>query len=193
MTICDSCGDKPANVFFKALVNNKSTKFNLCQDCAQEKGFFEQEGIFPGFGKSGFALADMIGNMAAMSQEELAKSIRGTSKPAQSKCAHCGTTFAQFKSSGFVGCNDCYDAFYPAMKGIIKKIHGAALHDGQRYGVKASPKTASVTRSDLPRESLKNELTRLRSHLNLALQKEAYEQAALLRDQIREIQKKTGA
>ena len=187
MSTCESCGKNPATVFFKAVVENQSTKINLCEECARERGILSQDWSFSGFEKGGFSLSDMIGGLTSSSQAEIAKSFKSSTKPVESRCLKCGTTYMSFKSSGFVGCSACYEAFYPAMRQIIKKIHGSATHAGLRY---ASGRPSSGAPAAPNRETLVAELAKLRKDLDGALSREAYEQAAVLRDKIKELEKK---
>lgn len=126
--LCNYCGHNEANVTFKADINGKTTKTNLCESCARERGILAGFGGIGGAPHFGIGLGELIGSLAQDSQEELAKSFRTPVRPVHPKCPLCGTTFAAFRSSGFVGCENCYEYFYPAMRETVKRIHGAQNH-----------------------------------------------------------------
>lgn len=186
MEKCESCGHNQANVFFKAVVNNKTTKMNLCEDCAREKGILAQEWNFPGLSKGGFSLSDAIGSLSGANQENLTQSFKTAARPASGRCPKCSTAFATFKATGFAGCSDCYETFYPAMRQIIKRIHGASLHTGVRAssGAPAPAGAKAPAKVDIARE-----IAKLKETLRDAVRKEAYEQAAALRDKIQELER----
>ncbi len=187
MDKCESCGQNPANVFFKAVINSKSTKMNLCEECAREKGILTQEWNLADLEKPGFSLSDMIGSLSSQSQESLAKSFKTAARPTSGRCPRCQTSFSDFKTSGFAGCSNCYEAFYPAMRQIIKRIHGSNVHTGAKNQGSAqigAPAASPVhTRLDIDRE-----LVKLKDALRDAVHKEAYEQAAILRDKIQDME-----
>jgi protein arginine kinase activator len=78
---------------------------------------------------------------------------------------------------GRLGCADCYTAFREKLAPLIEKVHGASQHVG---------KIPSEKRGAL---SLRSELLRYRSQLRKAIEVENYEEAARLRDLIREVEK----
>lgn len=179
--LCDSCKKNEANIFFKALVNNETTKMNLCETCARDKGIFSGEWGSGPFANAAFGLPETITGWPLHGAQELAKAFITSSKPAQTKCSNCATTYNAFKDSGFAGCAGCYEAFYPAMQAIIKKIHGSNIHTGRIYG-KKQPGTEKIT-------VLNENLALLKKELDVALKQEAYEKAAVLRDKIHEMER----
>jgi len=90
-------------------------------------------------------------------------------------CPECGTTFSQIKSIGTVGCPKCYDVFSETLLPYIKKIQGTDRH--MPAARKVSP----------PKKELLTEKEKLENKLKQAIEKEEYEQAAIIRDEIRKI------
>ncbi len=39
-----------------------------------------------------------------------------------SKCMNCGTTYAEFKNSGLLGCDECYNQFIKILTIFIKRV-----------------------------------------------------------------------
>ena len=79
---------------------------------------------------------------------------------------------------GRLGCGDCYEAFKAQLGPLLKRIHGADRHVGKiplRIG-----KTVKDTRT----------LQELKMKMERAIQTEDFEEAAKLRDKIRELEKR---
>lgn len=84
--------------------------------------------------------------------------------------------FVDFRNSGRLGCPHDYQAFAAELTPLLESIHGSTRHLGK-------------TPRRLPRnKQLQQELTRLRKQLHQAVVEEAYEEAARLRDRIRELE-----
>jgi protein arginine kinase activator len=80
------------------------------------------------------------------------------------RCPHCGITFDEFRTKGRFGCPRDYEVFEARLNPLLDKIHGSHRHTGR-----------------LPRLKLRRELQE-------AVKREEYENAARLRDRIREIE-----
>ncbi|MFA5164788.1 MAG: UvrB/UvrC motif-containing protein [Candidatus Omnitrophota bacterium] len=91
------------------------------------------------------------------------------------KCGNCGMTFNDFQKIGRFGCADCYTAFRENLLPLLKRIHGSTRHTG-----KAKKSESSDLRHTL---QLK---------LKLAIDREEFEEAAKLRDLIRDLENKPG-
>ena len=101
-------------------------------------------------------------------------------------CEECGTTLAEIESGTFLGCANCYAIFgeivgeklckeywiAPSCEGAIREKRD--LHVGTTPGQSASL-------------SSQNRLASLNEALNEAVSKENYEEAARLRDQIKQL------
>ncbi len=48
-----------------------------------------------------------------------------------SSCPYCGTSAAQFKKSGLVGCAQCYDALAHVVFPVVTKMQGGEKHRGK--------------------------------------------------------------
>ncbi len=90
----------------------------------------------------------------------------------QTKCSICGSAFSDIAKSGRVGCSECYTTFYNELLPYLKRVHGSTKHSGKI----PNGNTSTV-------EDLRNELSRLVSE-------EKYEQAAIIRDKIKELEGK---
>ncbi|MBT3603423.1 MAG: hypothetical protein HOE48_12515 [Candidatus Latescibacteria bacterium] len=80
-------------------------------------------------------------------------------------CPQCGQTFAEFQTSSLLGCAGCYLAFAEDLAPVFKRLHGVARH--------CQEKTPAS-----------GELAKLKTQLQDAVAREAYEEASDIRDRI---------
>ena len=92
------------------------------------------------------------------------------------KCRYCHFTFSDFTTKGRLGCPACYDEFREDIDRILQQEHGWSVHTGKRYA-------GHTEGAPAPGDA---DVNRLTAELSLAIQREEYEIAALIRDTIRE-------
>lgn len=92
------------------------------------------------------------------------------------ECPHCGMKFKDFRGSGRLGCSNDYEVFREELVPLLENIHGETRHVGK-----------SPRRQDTAVKSRSTESTQLRKLLHQAVNREDYEEAARLRDQIRKL------
>ena len=95
-------------------------------------------------------------------------------------CTKCHLSWEEFRKTGKVGCAECYRSFQPEILSVIQQIQGTSIHVG-----KAPEKS---TEEIAKNKKMKN----LRKKLQVAIEKEEFEKAANLRDQIRTISDERG-
>lgn len=165
--LCQDCKKREAQVHLTQIVNNEKASLSLCKECAAARGFHSPLDNVP------FPLADILSGMAA-------------NLPAQDKvepgetitCSSCGLTFDDFTRLGRFGCGECYNAFRNRLEPIMRKIHGASLHRGQR------PVSASDAEETVESVSVREE-ERLETELKKAIEQEDFERAVELRDKLK--------
>ena len=155
---CEKCGINHATTYIKTVVNGMTKEYNLCDSCAASSGYATNS-------LAGM-LASMFGDFSK--QETL---TQGT------KCSVCGATFRDIAKSGKVGCAECYNAFQDELLPYLKRVHGSTNHVGK---VPCSAPLAVIQNGETI-EELRNELNRL-------VREENYEQAAVVRDKIKEME-----
>jgi len=158
--LCCICKEKNATVHLTQITREKMQKVDLCEECAKTKGVNDE---------TGFSLADLLLGLGA--SQELEQSPGGT----EAKCPQCGFTHADFKKSGRLGCSECYVTFSEGLGGLLKTMHKGTRHIGK------------VPESLRTRRDLAEQLTALQKKLNQAIETEDFEQAAQLRDQIKQL------
>lgn len=169
---CEICGKKKATVHLTELVDDQVSELHICEDCAREKSVqMEQQ----------FGLADLLAGLS-----DFGKPMAGQPPQKALACSNCQTTYEEFKKHGRLGCSECYQTFRSQLGTLLKKIHGASKHTGklpQHIAIEISKETAAEPLSN------GNSVEALKERLQQAVLCEDYEQAAKLRDKIREMEK----
>ncbi|WMJ23100.1 UvrB/UvrC motif-containing protein [Paludicola sp. MB14-C6] len=91
-------------------------------------------------------------------------------------CPKCGSDFAEILSNGKLGCSQCYTEFRNELLPSIENIHGKAYHVGKK------PARYREAQSEA------NLMDELKQKLNDAIEKQEFEAAAVLRDEIKKMQ-----
>jgi protein arginine kinase activator len=167
--LCQNCQQRPATVHLTKIVNFAKTEMHLCEVCAKAAG--NELGVIFG---TNFSFQNLIAGLLGDEELEIQQQ---PSIGRELKCQNCGLTFSDFKNSGLLGCGECYRYFQIGLEPLLKKVHGSAAHTG-----KVPRRTGGKVR-------IRKEIQDLRRQLQQAIQKEDYEQAANLRDEIRHLEK----
>lgn len=167
--LCQMCGQHPATTHIKTIVNGKLTQAHLCADCAKKQGYGN---LFADWG-SGFG--------------SLLSGFMGSAAPARqvTRCPGCGASFEDITRSGKIGCAECYHTFRGQLLPIIQRIHGTAQHKGKVPGSSALRVTDTNNKIVAVEETPLEEKKRL---LNQAIETQDFERAAVLRDEIKELE-----
>ena len=121
--------------------------------------------------KSGYASNSITGMLASMLGDMPTLKLQN-----QKNCQVCGATFSDIAHSGKMGCSECYNTFKDEILPYLKRVHGATQHTGKipnRAPLIVRPKEKTI-------DELRQELSRL-------VADEKYEQAAIIRDKIKEM------
>jgi len=164
--LCCICKEKEAKVHLTQIVGEKMQKVDLCEECASQKGVNDP---------AGFSLADLLLGLGA--SQEMEQAAGGV----ELKCPHCGFTQADFKKAGRLGCSECYDTFAEGLDGLLKTMHKGTKHVGK------IPQALQQSRD------LSDRLKALQKKLDKAVADEDFEQAAVMRDEIKMTKEKLAA
>jgi protein arginine kinase activator len=164
--LCCICKEKEATVHLTQIAGDKMQKVDLCEECAKTKGVTDP---------TGFSLADLLLGLGA------SKEIEQAGGGAEVKCPRCGFTQADFKKAGRLGCPDCYKSFSDALDGLLKTMHKGTRHVGK------------VPESLRHSRDLADRLKTLQKKLAKAVEAEHFEEAALLRDEIKQTTVRLGS
>ena len=182
--LCDKCKAKEAVFHYKVSNNGKTTETHLCGECAASVGIstdtlFGSANASPFSGAGIFSDDDVFGSIfgGIMGKALHAGSgASGLKAPKRLVCPSCGMTENELSSTGKLGCATCCKTFAKILEPTVAKIHGNVAHTGK------APKGFSVHLEK------KNEIESLKKQLSAAIEAQEYEQAAKLRDRIREIE-----
>ena len=158
--LCCICKEKPATVHLTQIAGEKMQKVDLCEECAKSKGVNDP---------AGFSLADLLLGLGA--SQEIEQAAGG----AELKCPQCGFTQADFKKSGRLGCSECYNTFSEGLEALLKSMHKGTRHVGKFPESLRTEKEAAAR------------LKTLQKKLAKAIEVEDFEQAAKLRDEIKQV------
>lgn len=162
--LCDNCQEREAEIHLTQIEDNEMKTLHLCEICAAEKGL----GGSLGSGKA--PLADFLAQMGEAGEQAAPPG------PGEA-CPYCGTTSADFRRTGRLGCSQCYPHFEPQLRPLLRRIHGSTQHVGKVYLGEPSES-----------QDRRERLTTLRRRLRQAIDTEDFESAARLRDEIRELE-----
>jgi protein arginine kinase activator len=163
---CDVCEKDGATVHLTEIINGKVKKFHLCEECAKEKSEEMQ---------SHFGLSDLLSSLMDF-EPSMSESMVKESTAV--KCPQCGMTYYDFQKRGRLGCGKCYETFHKKLAELLKKIHGSDRHVGKTPYKEEKARKGSES------------LERLRGELEELIRKEEFEKAAVLRDRIKELERK---
>jgi len=164
--LCENCKKQEANTQYVEIVNGKKKVLHLCSQCAEKRaiGISGKKEEGPTF------------------QVELPEKKPEIPKEIKEKeglvCPKCGMTYEEFKKTAKFGCAKCYDAFESNLIRIFQEIHGSHIYKGRAYQL--DKKSAGLIRK-------KRELEKA---LEIAIKNENFEDAAKIRDELKELQEK---
>ena len=159
MKKCSRCS-KPSTLHITELRDGTVQELHLCETCAKQYlSGADSDDVNEEVGSFADKLAEIV------SDEDLDELNQLT-------CPNCGVSFREFRSQGRLGCPHDYIAFKSELMPLLENIHGETQHTGK------CPKRA-------PDDSQQQyHLIKLRQELRRAVEEEAYEDAARLRDEI---------
>jgi protein arginine kinase activator len=160
---CQHC-EKPATFHITELTGPKPLELHLCEDHA--RAYLSQSD------ESETAAAPTLAGVLAQ-QLKLGQTAQELARLDQRACPVCAITFYEFRQQGRLGCPHDYVCFEKELAPLLVNIHGESAHVGK------SPKR-SARGTDR-----RTELIRLRREMKEAIDKEDYELASKLRDQIK--------
>jgi protein arginine kinase activator len=166
--LCERCKQRPASVHYTEVVNNRTTHMHLCEVCAWEaqKAF----GMGTPLNLHSFLVGLMSPVIGAQESGKDAGTDRGLS------CMTCGLAEEAFVKQGLLGCADCYRHFGERLEPLLRRIHGSTRHTGK------------VPQRSRQKYRLVQEVERLKAELSAAVEREEFERAAELRDEIKKLE-----
>lgn len=170
MNTCQNCKKARATVHLTEIdpENASPQETHLCEACARDTGASTTK-------PSSVSTLQLTTTLISLQEKVRA---RGMSRTVV--CDECGMTFQEFRVKGRLGCCRCYEVFEEGLAPLLEKVHGSSHYVGPEPGV--------GSRRERTATALEQELLELRRRLPRAVKDEDYEQAARIRDRIRELE-----
>ncbi len=163
MLLCQICKKRKATVHLTRIVNQRKVEMYVCEQCARDNHDLK------------ININKLLSGIMGIN------SLGGIEEPYQlKKCETCGMTINEFNKTGMLGCTRCYDAFKDSIQVMLKRIHGNVKHHGKIPQKLSGKMKEAIT------------LQELKEKLQQCIVQEDYEQAAQIRDKMREIEKNEG-
>ena len=166
---CDFCKEK-ATVFLTQLVEGQMKKVCLCDSCAKERGVTDP---------TGFSLADLL--LGGLPGGLGTKQLSGVTAPSGNgkTCVTCGFTLEDLRRVRRFGCSECYSTFGDEVAQMVRGMHKGTSHIGK------------VPEGLMATQFRNQRIEELRTRLDQAISSESYEEAAGIRDEIRNLDQVT--
>jgi len=158
MKKCRRC-TKTATLHVTEIREGKAVAVHLCDTCARE---YLEKG-----GPDETVFPELPGKLGEIMAE---------TAESHAACPTCGMTFKEFRDNGRFGCAQDYSEFKAELIPLLENIHEDTQHIGKE------PRGTIVGTRD------QAQLAQLRNLQRAAIEKEDYEAAAKLRDEIAELE-----
>jgi protein arginine kinase activator len=166
--LCTECQKRTATTHITNMENGQKTEEHLCDICAAKRHHFD---VNPDL-----ALDKFFSGFFAKEKPE--------SQLRELLCPNCGLTYRQLASKGNFGCATCYQVFSSQLQQILGKIQAAERHVG-----KTPLSSAGNQQKSTDMQVLINDLRRQMAEW---VRLENFEEAAILRDRIKNLEQKAG-
>ena len=170
--LCDDCKQNQACIPLTQISNSTASKIDkhLCEECAKKYGNF----IFNV--NQNFSVNDLLAGMFNKSLPEATQA-----QPKGEECPNCHMTYRDFSRTGKIGCSVCYETFAKKLEALLRRLHGDSSHTGK------------IPRRSGGQIELRQRIVKMRQALTNYVLNEEYEEAARVRDEIRELEKEVSS
>jgi protein arginine kinase activator len=158
--LCENCHEQPATFHVVEITDGEKREVHLCEQCAHDKNVALPPSL---------SLNDILSSLMEAHADKHVPEL------ANVLCPNCEMTYAKFQEGGRLGCPKDYAVFKKGLLPFIEHIHGSIQHKGK------------IPRGMGQDTTQASELLKLRRELNGAIASERYEEAAALRDAIRNL------
>lgn len=151
---CEACGQERATVHVTVLTGEKPVQKHLCEECYHDNN-----------SERALSASDIFTQLIGVLAPELQKAEK-------TQCPECGMNYLEFRQNLIFGCPQDYAVFSAPLEELLESIHGARRHVG-RVPVGRAQRKAGGSRLKL-----------LKQKLEEAVQREDFETAVRMRDEI---------
>lgn len=160
--LCPKCQKKEATIHLTQIVDGKIQKLDLCEECAKTQGLTDP----------------LNASIASLMMGMEGKEPQPVGEDSGVRCPDCGFTPADLRRINLLGCPTCWETFEGILTPLLR-----TMHKGERHVGKVPGRIANAL-------ALTEQIQGLHRELEQAVRKERYEDAAQLRDQIRQLESK---
>ena len=169
--ICENCKQRPAKVTVTQVHNGEHFERHYCEVCANSLHPFYVE-----YKQDPLSLHHLLSNWFNQTEQ---KPMQQVQKKPPLECESCGWSIQRFLDEGKFGCAACYNSFRHQLPTVFKRLHnGNVDHVGKAPGAFGE------------KLALKKRIEAIRLQMKEAIETEKFEEAALLRDEARELEDK---
>jgi protein arginine kinase activator len=173
--LCDFCKKNIATIHLIRVQNDKVEKVNICSECAKNFSFFSEEDFF----------RDLSDILYRIFEYDTGKAVRPAASMKMKKldagknrvCPFCGMDLRTIKKTGKIGCAHCYSEFKSILTPIIKDMHRDVEYRGR------------VPENSSRWIKIEKNINELRHRLKNEIFIENFEEAARIRDKIKQLEK----
>lgn len=173
--ICDFCKKNKATIHLIRVQNDNVEKVNICAECAEDFTFFSEDDFYKDLTKILYKIFKADEGQPNGIRE--LKNLKNLEIRKNRACSFCGMDLKNIKKLGKMGCPNCYREFKNILLPIIKAIHKNIEHRGK------------IPENTTGQIKLEKSIRDLRNRLKREIFVENFEEAARIRDEIRQLEK----
>jgi protein arginine kinase activator len=173
--ICDFCKKNIATVHLIRVQNDNVEKVNICLECAKDFTFFSEDDFYKDLNKILYRIFQS--DTEHPYDYKISETLGNLNIKKNRRCSFCGTDLKRIKKLGKMGCPHCYDEFKSILLPIIKTIHEDIEYRGK------------IPENTSRHVKLEKSISDLRNRLKREIFIENFEEAARIRDKIKQLEK----
>ncbi|MDF2947668.1 MAG: UvrB/UvrC protein [Bacillales bacterium] len=170
--LCQQCNKNNASIHFTKIVNGEKNEYHLCEVCAEENGAILSFGF-----NDNFSVNNLLSGLLNINQSQGYSQSNNKVNTFAIKCKKCGLAYTELSKLGRLGCSDCYKAFDNYLQPLIRRLHSGNFQH-----------TGKVPKRGGKHISLSKKLNSLKQELKVLISNEDFENAAIVRDKIKELE-----
>jgi len=167
---CERCKKNEATIHLSEIIKDIKSEVHLCEQCARDVGLNTKISNFT------LTLPEML---TFLNVDEV-NDYQG-----KKRCGRCGCDFIEYKKNGRLGCPDCYIELADQLEPVMNSYHGDAKHCGKFPSFNNGENSVYI--KPVKQDADSENIQKLQAELEEAVREERYEDAAVLRDRIIEM------
>lgn len=170
--ICENCKQRPATVTVTMTKDEQQIEKHYCEVCSGKQDFAQT-----GSNSKALSIEEIFSSWFGIPTWSADAPHQKDEKQTLAQCEKCGMNYEQFLREGKFNCASCYESFHELLPKVFKRLHnGATEHTG---------KIPSRLNN---KYKVKKQIESLRELMKEVIQAENFEKAALIRDEIKELE-----